>query len=206
MKSIFLSGWGVSPNCFRYILPDNCLLLDTTKLISKFKTSEKISGYIIEIIGKEPTDIIAWSTGTIPVLSILDNRYINSVKLFAPTVSFLTRENVLGVSPRDLRALKISLKRNRLATMANFFSNCSLDNTIDYSSDYSDNELLLGLEFLKNEIANIPVNRAVLPEIFASKTDKIIPNTSVENVANILKTSVKYIDGGHSAIFNYYGG
>jgi hypothetical protein len=94
------------------------------------------------------------------------------------------------------------VKRDRDSGMRQFFLNCGIDNKIDYSEDYSLEELLLGLDFLRYEVSSIPNIITVKPEVFCSRDDKVIPKESVELVANRLECSINYVDGGHGAIFS----
>jgi esterase/lipase len=200
MKTLFLSGWATPPSLFKNLLPKECELIDITKIISQFSTIDKIVDYLSTKLD-DSTHLVGWSTGATIALAIAQRVPLTKVTLFAPTASFLEDENGVGVSKAALKSLKRLVKRDRNSAMKKFFKSCGFEDGNDFSTEYTTDELLQGLEFLKDTIVDLkPVQFEV--NLFHSKDDLIIPLESAELVSKKLNVPLTLIKGGHKSIIN----
>lgn len=207
MDKLFLSGWACSSAIIPKELHDNIIFFDSTLWLSDFIKKEFQSNTWKEKLTKKiqsqctpETTIVSWSTGSILLLSILDELTFKEAHIYTPALSFVKSEtNPKGTSRKILDSMCEKIEEDRSKVMERFFKNCGFTEGLEeICLPYSEQELQAGLRFLK-EVSLPPVKLASNVFLYHGDKDRIIPSSAGEIVAKESKKKLHKLHSSHFA-------
>ena len=185
----FLSGWAVMPRNL------NCKIIDSTKLVSKYKTIENIAQNFDEIFPTNINTFGAWSMGAIIVLGVLQKIKAKKIILCSPALKFAANDEV----SKELDKLQKNVIENKETAVKLFSRKCGIPRELINATYYNAEELSAGLDFLKKtEINCLEIFRNVEIVVVCGENDKIIqPNLSLEVAEKIGAKLILLPNGSH---------
>jgi alpha/beta superfamily hydrolase len=184
----FLSGWAILPQNLL-----NCEIIDSTKIVSEYKTIENIAQNFDEIFPKNIEILSAWSMGAIIASGVLEKIKAKKIILCSPALKFVENGDVL----EELKKLRENIIQNKETAIKLFARKCGISRDLINTNYYTVKELLAGLDFLENtEIKLAQVSKNSEITVIYGENDKIIsPKLSIE-VAEKLGVKAIMVDGG----------
>jgi hypothetical protein len=189
----FLSGWAVTPKNL------NCEIIDSTKLVSKYKTIENIAQNFDKIFPQNIKTLSAWSMGAIIVLGVLQKIKAEKIILHSPALKFSANDEI----SKELDKLQKNIVENKETAVKLFSRKCGIPKELVDASYYGVEELSAGLDFLrKTEIKFLEIHRSMKIIVICGENDKIIsPNLSFEVAEKLGAEIISIPNGSH---FNSY--
>jgi esterase/lipase len=161
----FLSGWAIAP------VNLNCEIIDSTKLVSKYKSIKNIVQNFDEIFLEDIETLTAWSMGAMIALGCLRKITAKKIILCSPALKFTANDKIL----EELNKLRQNIVKNKETAIKLFYHNCGFPKNLSNVTYYNTEELLDGLDFLKEtEICEIIKPQNCEISIIYGENDKII--------------------------------
>lgn len=165
---VILSGWAVSPTVLEPIFGSKAVYTDINPLIPSVISQDRLipdwEKKLKELLFPEKINdmtLIGWSTGAIVALAIAPLIDIKKLVLISATPSFCRRENFrFGMRPHLLQSMIDSIKKDKNTVLRQFYSECGFKKISFKYTQYSDNQLICGLQFLEqaNLVPLAPLN------------------------------------------------
>jgi esterase/lipase len=197
----FLSGWAIPPNINHNNYKDY-YFLDSTKIVSEYKTAENIAQNFEKIFPKDTETIAAWSMGTIIVLSVLEKIKAKKIILCSPTMKFAANDEIL----KRLNMLRQNISQDKQAAINIFSRNCGIPKNLVNASHYTNEELYAGLDFLEKTEINflqVPINTEFT--VIYGENDKIIScDLSIKTAEKLNAKMISIPNGKHFDSLAYF--
>jgi len=188
----FLSGWAIAPN--HSGAPNSLNSLDSTKIVTEYKSVEKIAQNFDKIFPQNIKTLITWSMGSIIALGVLEKLQAKKIILYSPTLKFEAID--------ELQKLRENIILNKETALKLFARKCGISKDLVDVSYYTAKELLAGLDFLENTRINpaqVPENKDVTV-VYGENDNIISPHESIEVAERLGVKAVKIAGGGHSSV------
>lgn len=225
MKLLFIAGWAHDGSAFKSLTgkfyDDDVEVTSVHDLIVdsglKFTTEnyllaleQKLKSY------KELPIVIGWSMGGMVLSEIIakNNNLISKAVLISTTLRFCNTDNYkLGFDKRNVKALKLGLRKSIDNTLSMFFTDCSkpatvsesiLRDKINIAKAQGIESLSCGLDYLlKKDLRDIKVDGSSSVLIIHGEKDEIVPYSAGEYLKkNKFDDSDLYciLEGNHDII------
>lgn len=169
MNIIFIAGWAHDHSSFNVLSKKfkdcNIVLTSVHELIADAGLEFEIDNYskALEIKLKsfnDKTIAVGWSMGAMVLYEVLlkNPALIDKAVFISPTLKFCSSDDYnYGINPKNVKALKMGLKRSKDLTLQAFFKDCYnpinipedlLNERIDKAIIQGDESLKTGLDYL----------------------------------------------------------
>lgn len=202
MKLLFVSGWAHDGSAFKLVSEmfsdEDVEVTSVHDLIIESELEFTIDNYSLALEHKiksynEKPIVIGWSMGAMVLTELLAEKQnlISKGILISGTAKFCKSDNYnLGIDKRNVKALKLGLRKSIDDTLKLFFNDCSkpmiinpdlLASKINIAKNQGLESLSCGLDYLlKKDLREIKTNHDSPVLIIHGELDEIIPFSAGE--------------------------
>lgn len=224
MNLLFISGWAhdhSSMNVLAEKFSDyKTEIISVHDLIAADQNKLTIDSYATVLkerlaLYKEPPIIIGWSMGAMVLLEVLaeKNDFVNKAILISSTLKFCNSDDYkYGIDVRNVKALKMGLRRSLDLTLESFFKDCAspinlskdiLNKKIKFATEQGKVSLSLGLDYLiQKDLRKIQLSESLQILSIHGENDSIIPCAAGEYLIKNFKNAefISLPNGNHDII------